>query len=153
MQLWPSLRYGLGTLTNDVEAADDLLDGVDRGMLSFLGVNKNIKAGWRRRLHTTFGGIGLHSFVIEQFISRVNLLLQHYHTGSVISTKLDTALRLLQLHLGTEVFPFDLPYTTWSFLSLLYWLKMLWRTLWLFGITITLDLSHLIFPVCTMLPS
>lgn len=60
------------------------------------GDSKTVKTGWRC-IHTTFGGFGILSFPIEQLICRLNLLLQHYHTGSAISRKLDLSFRLLQL--------------------------------------------------------
>jgi hypothetical protein len=43
-QLWPSLRYGLGTMTNDIKVADKLLNATDYKMLNILG-------GFPQRLH------------------------------------------------------------------------------------------------------
>jgi hypothetical protein len=36
-QLWPGLRYGLGTMTNDLEVANKLLNKTDYKMLNILG--------------------------------------------------------------------------------------------------------------------
>jgi hypothetical protein len=41
-QLWPGLRYGLGTMTNDLEAAKQLLDDTDWKTLNILSVLRNI---------------------------------------------------------------------------------------------------------------
>ncbi len=41
-QLWPGLRYGLGTKTNDLEAAEQLLDDTDWKTLNILGVLQNV---------------------------------------------------------------------------------------------------------------
>ncbi len=92
-QLWPGLRYSLGTMTNNIEAADNLLDKENYIMLNILGVVRTIHRGLRK-LHITFGGFGLFT---EQLISRINTFFQHYHTPSNISKKLDMFLRYLQL--------------------------------------------------------
>jgi hypothetical protein len=96
LQLWPGLRYGLGTMTNDLEPAEDLLDSKDHKMLNMLSVLLNVTKGLRR-LHTTFGGFGLLSLPTEQLISQVNMLMQHYHASTNLGGKLDASLRYLQL--------------------------------------------------------
>lgn len=80
-KLWPSIRYRLGAMTNDMEEISSLLDKQDYKTMSSLGVASTIKTGWRK-LHSTFGGIGLYSLLTEQLIERLTLLLQHYQTGS-----------------------------------------------------------------------
>jgi hypothetical protein len=110
-QLWPGVRYGIGTMTNDLEEAEEFLDKTDHRMLNVLGIARAVKKGWRR-IHSTFVGFGLFTFVTEQLIERLNLLLQHYNTGSSISKKLDASLRYLQLQIGTNIYPLDLPYDT-----------------------------------------
>ncbi len=57
-QLWPSLRYGLGTMTNDIKLAAKLLDNVNYKTLNVLGILRNVTKGLRK-IHTTFGGFGL----------------------------------------------------------------------------------------------
>jgi hypothetical protein len=68
LQLWPGLRYGLGTMTNNLESAKELLHAKDYKMLNVLGVLRNVTKGLRQ-LHTTFGGFGLFSLTTEQLIS------------------------------------------------------------------------------------
>jgi hypothetical protein len=46
-QLWMGLRYGIGTLPADREETAGLLHDADREILPFLGVNRNIRKGWR----------------------------------------------------------------------------------------------------------
>jgi hypothetical protein len=70
-QLWPGLRYGLGTMTNNIEAADNHLDKEDYRMLNILGVVRTVDCGLRK-LHMTFGGFGLFNLATEQLISRIN---------------------------------------------------------------------------------
>ena len=132
-QLWPGVRYGLGTMTNDLEAADNLLYKEDYKMLNVLGVVRSVSTGLRR-LHTSFGGFGLYNLPVEQMICRVNMLTQHYHTSTNVSKKLDASLRYLQLQLGTPHNPFLLDYAVWGHLTPLSWVKMLWRTLNYFDI-------------------
>ena len=57
-QHWPSIRYGIGTMTNDMEEAEELLDEFDYGLLNILGIARTVKTGWRK-LHSTFGGFGI----------------------------------------------------------------------------------------------
>lgn len=127
LQLWPGLRYGIGTLTNDLEEALDVLGNSDFEVLPILGIARTVKKRWRR-LHFAFGGFGLLNFPTEQLIARLNLFLQHYHTSSALSQKLDASLRYLQLQLGTNKCPFELEYDTWSWYAPLSWLKMFWRS-------------------------
>ena len=60
-QLYPQVKYGLGcnaSLVADLmgqESKVQPLRKVYRKMLSYIGVNRNIKAGWRHH-HPTFGG-------------------------------------------------------------------------------------------------
>ena len=56
-QLWAGVRYALGTLTNNLEDTNSCLDGTDYKMLSLLGINRNIKKGWR---HSWIGSSGTH---------------------------------------------------------------------------------------------
>jgi hypothetical protein len=80
LQLWPGLRYGLGTMTNDIEKAKSVNSKTDYRMLNILGVARTVTTGLRT-LHTTFGGFGLLSVATEQLICRINMLLQHYHSS------------------------------------------------------------------------
>ncbi len=139
-QLWPGLRHGFGTMTNNLEAAKQLLNDTDWKTLNILGVLQNITKGLRR-LNTTFGGFDLFSLSTEQLICQVNMLLPHYHVSTNLSKKLDASLRYLQLQLGTPYNPFTLDYKRWSHLALLSWVKMLWRSLHHFDIHL-----HMSFP-------
>jgi hypothetical protein len=132
-QLWPSLRYGLGTMTNDMEVAEKLLDKTDYRTLNILGIVRNVSTRLRK-LHTTFGGFGLFNLPTEQLISRVNMLFQHYHISTNLSRKLDASLRYLQLQLGTPHNPLTLDFSKWGHLAPLSWVKMLWKSLHHFNI-------------------
>ncbi len=72
---------------------------------------------------------GLFNLPVEQMICRVNMLMQHYHTSTNVSKKLDASLQYLQLQLGTPHNPLLLDYAVWGHLAPLSWVKMLWRTL------------------------
>ncbi len=109
-QLWPGVRYGLGTMRNDLEAANSLFHDEDYRMLNVLGEARSITKGLRR-LHTTFGGFGLFNLPAEQLISCMNMLMQHYHTSSNLSRKLDASLGCLQLQLGTPGNPLELNFS------------------------------------------
>ncbi len=72
-QLWPSLQYGLGTMTNEEEEAENLLNKADYYTLNVLGIFRNVSTGLQK-LHTTFGGFGLFNLPTEQLISCINML-------------------------------------------------------------------------------
>ena len=100
-QHWPGIRYGIGTMTNDMEEAEELLDEFDYGLLNILGIARTVKKGWRK-LHSTFGGFGIMNLATEQLIERLNLLPQHYNTATPTSDKLNSPLRYHQLQPGTN---------------------------------------------------
>ncbi len=45
LQLWPGLRYGLGTMTNDIEEATRVNSKTDYRMLKILGVARTVTKG------------------------------------------------------------------------------------------------------------
>jgi hypothetical protein len=132
-QLWPSLRYELGTMTKDMEVAEKLLDKTNYRTLNILGIFRNVSTGLHK-LHTTFGGFGLFNLPTEQLISQVNMIIQHYHISTNLSRKLDASLRYLQLQLGTPHNPLTLDFSKWNHLAPLSWVKMLWKSLHRFNI-------------------
>jgi hypothetical protein len=93
-QMWPGLRYGLGTITNYTEPAAKLLDDVDYRNLNVLCILHHVTKGLRK-IHTTFGGFGMFDLSMEQLISRVNMFFQHYHVSTNLSKKLDASLGYL----------------------------------------------------------
>jgi hypothetical protein len=121
-QLWPSLQYGLGTMTNNIEVANKLLNATDYKTLNILGVFRNASTGLQK-LQTTFGGFGLFSLPTKQLISQVNMLFQHYHVSTNLSRKLDALLRYQQLQLGTPQNPLMLDFAKWGHLAPLSWTK------------------------------
>jgi hypothetical protein len=52
LQLWTSLQYGLGTMTNDLEEAGSLLHNEDQEVLNILGIRHNTEHN-KRTLRTT----------------------------------------------------------------------------------------------------
>ena len=125
-QLWSSVRYALGTLTNCLDDADKCLEGTDYKMLSLLGINRHIKKGWRRLPHL-FGGIGLLSLPIEQHICRVNLFCQHFGSTSTIGQKLLTSLHWLQMQIGCSGNPLLFDYSIWGHLVTPSWVTSFWE--------------------------
>ena len=86
------------------------------------------------------------NFCTEQFIERLLLLLQHYHSGSSLSMKLDASMAYLQLQLGTNTCPFDLDYDRWGHFAPLSWTKMMWKTLKVSGFSLHLDYEDIPLP-------
>ena len=65
-QLWPGLRCGLGTVSNNIEVAENLFTEEDYKMHKILGIARTVSKGLRK-VQQTFGGFGL--------ISRINMLM------------------------------------------------------------------------------
>jgi hypothetical protein len=78
-------------MTNDLEVTDNILHKEDYRMFNVLGVVCSMTKDLRR-LHTSFGGFGLFNLLVEQLICRVKMLMQHYHTSTNLSRKLDASL-------------------------------------------------------------
>ncbi len=112
----------------------------DYEILPILGVARTVKRELRT-LHTTFGRFDLFHLPTEQLICRINMLLQHYHTSSTLSKKLDASFRYLQLQLGTPYLLFK----KWGHLAPLSWVKMFWRSLDKFNIQ--LHMKYTILPL------
>jgi hypothetical protein len=75
-----------------------------------------------------------------------NAALQHYHTSTNLSRKLDASLQYLQLQLGTPHNPFLLDYAVWGNLAPLSWVKMLWQTLHYFDIHLYMAYPSIALP-------
>ena len=150
-QLWAKLKYGLGTNSSpadDLEGLEDeggALRKVYHGMLSYLGVNRNIKAEWRH-LPSTFGGVGLRKLLVEVLIGRVNLFIQHYGTSSTLGQKLTISLEALQLEVGMRTCPLNKPYHPLGPLSTPCWCRSLWESLDRFGFTLDMDSKEIPVP-------
>lgn len=127
-QLAKRITYALGTLSNTIEAAEECLQDVDYTLLPLLNVNRHIRTGWRR-LHQTFGGIGLLHLPTEQLICRLNILQQHFASKSTIGLKLSCSLHWLQMQLGHDDNPLLLDYGKWGKLTCRSWWVELWHSL------------------------
>ena len=145
LQLWASLRYGIGTMTNDIEEAEGLFKEQEQGLLNILGIVKNVKRELRR-LQPTFGGFGLFNLPMEQLVGRINLMMQHYHTPSNLSRKLDVSLNYQQLQVGTNKNPLTLNYDKWGHLATFSWTKMLWRSLKYHAVDLYMKFEEIPFP-------
>ncbi len=138
IQLLARLKYALGTLTNSLEDAESCLSEVDYTLLPLLNVNRHIRTGWRR-LHQSFGGIGLLHLPTEQLICRLNILQQQYGTKSTVGLKLSCSLHWLQLQLGHDDNPLLLKYSQWNHLTCRSWWVELWQSLQTSPVQVTLN--------------
>ena len=73
-------------------------------MLSRLGVNQNIKWGWRH-VCQLFGGIGIRRLLPEISIARTNMFLQHYRSPAAVVNNLIASMDHLQLEAGFDNCP------------------------------------------------
>ena len=145
LKLWPGIRYGLAIMATPLKVAKKLLSVYHFRMLSFLGVNRNIKKEWRT-LPRAFGGIGLFSFPVEQTICCLNVLVQHFGVPSVLGKKFKASLEAMQLEAGLNVNPLTCPYKKYGSLVTYCWFKILWERLWHYRFTVHLHHPEIPLP-------
>jgi hypothetical protein len=138
MQLWPSLRYGLGTLSASLAQLRSALPKFAFTILPKLGVNRHIRKGWRH-LHQSFCGLGMFSLPIESAICRVNLFLQHWGNPTPIGESLRCSMELLQLETGLESCPLHHDFRILGPLCTRSWLRSFWECISWFKISLSLD--------------
>jgi hypothetical protein len=129
LQLWSSVRYGLGTLSAPLAMLGELTTNFAFRALPYLGVNCNIRTEWRY-MYNTFGGVGLLSLSTEAAIARVNLFLQHWGMPSPIGQMLQTSMEGLQLEIGCVGCPLQEPFHPMGALTTHCWLRSFWDKWW-----------------------
>ena len=144
-QLWMGVRYGIGALPADREEISGFLQETDRSMLPFLGVNRNIKTGWRT-LHRSFLGIGLFNFDVELMIQRVNLFLQHYDSPYDIGVTLRATMELVQLEAGLRDCPLLHSFQKYGVNTTHCWFRSFWQACDLFGFHLSIDYPTIPIP-------
>ncbi len=113
--------------------------------LNVLGMVHSVTKGFCQ-MHTTIGGFSLFNLSIKQLICQVNMLMQHYHTSTNLSRKLNASLRYLQLQLGMPYNLLLLVYAAWGHLAPMSWIKMLLRVLHHFDIHLHIPYPNIAFP-------
>jgi hypothetical protein len=98
-KLWAGVRYKLAVLATPLSILAGVLKKQNIWLLSFLGVNRNVKREWQT-IHRAFGGIGLFSFAIEQMIGMINMLVQHFEANMTLAKKFTAMLEAMQLEIG-----------------------------------------------------
>ena len=146
-QLWTSIRYGIGigALPADETEVESVLQDSYRGMLPFLGVNRNIKRGWRT-LHRSFLGIGLFDFSTEMMIQRVNIFLQHYDSPFDIGITLRAVMELVQLEAGFADCPLNHPFHPVGQFVTHCWFRSFWQAFDKFNCRMFLSYPTIPFP-------
>ena len=109
LQLWAGVRYGLGVLAIPLAEFGELTKNFAYRVLPKLGVNRNIRTGWRY-LHPAFSGCGLLDLSTESVISRLNMFLQHWDNPAPVGSALRASMECLQLEIGCRGCPLDEPY-------------------------------------------
>ena len=114
-------------------------------VLPCLGVNRNIRTGWRY-LHPVFSGCGLLHLLTESVISRLNMFLQHWDNPAPLGQALRSSLECLQLEVGcqgcplAEPFSFMGPHCTHS------WVRSFWECVDAYSLQLVLDYASIPSP-------
>jgi hypothetical protein len=108
-KLWPGIKYCLATLAMPLEIAQTASQHKNFHLLSFLGVNRNVKREWRS-LHRAFGGIGLYSLPAKHAIAMINMITQHCSTETKLAKKFLASIEALQLKIGCIGIPLSKDY-------------------------------------------
>ena len=114
------------------------LRAIYREMLPCLGINRNIKRGWRH-IGQVFGGIGLRRLLPEVLMARINLFLQHFRSESLVGTSLMSSLEHLQLEAGFDNCPLNRPYNPIGPFTTRCWIRSLWESLDYCGVELVVD--------------
>ena len=107
-------------------------------MLPRLGINQNVKRGWRH-ISQLYGGIGLRRMLCDITIARTNLFLQHYKSPSAVGMSLTSSLEHLQLEAGYDNCPLYHPFHSLGELTTPCWTKYLCKSLDYCNIKLTVD--------------
>jgi hypothetical protein len=113
--------------------------------LSFFGVNRNIRSGWRY-LPTAFGGCGLFSLSTECVIARLNLLLQHWLAPSTLGESLSCSMEYLQLEAGFAACPLSEPFEPLGPLCTHSWVRSLWESVQAYNLDVDLEYPSILPP-------
>jgi hypothetical protein len=136
--LWPGVQYSIATLATPMAVTTSLLQSLEIKVLGPMGVNRHVKTEWRT-LAREFGGIGLYNLTIEQFISWLEVILQHYRTGSTLLQKMQASLEALQLEVGCHGNPLNEDYGKRGCLATDCWVKAVWERVWTYKFAVHLD--------------
>ena len=143
--LIPALKYGLSTLATPLAVTIDTLRKYEFELLSYLGVNKHVRTEWRS-IPRELGGVGLWNFTVEQCISWLEALLQHYGTNSTIAKKMLASLESLQLEIGCAGNPLAENYQMRGGLATSCWMKAVWERIHYYDIGLILSYDKLPMP-------
>jgi hypothetical protein len=144
-KLWPGIRYGLATLAMSLEIAASILQRENFHLLSFLGVNQNVKREWRT-LHCAFGGIGLYSLAVKHTMAMINMIVQHYGTKTMLAKKFSASLEAMQVEIGCAGNPLNKGYDRFHCLAMPSWVKSLWERLYFYWFSMHIDYQWLDMP-------
>jgi hypothetical protein len=97
-------------------------------------------------MHRAFGSIGLFSFPVEQTIGMINMLIQHYGTGTTLALKMTESIEALQLEIGCIGSLFDENYDELHHLATACWTKSLWERLHYYRFRVHLEYPPLPLP-------
>ena len=144
-KLWLGIWYGLSTLATPLSTAHNTLRKGNFRILSFLGINRNVKREWWT-LHRAFGGIRLFDLAVEHTIGMINIFIQHYGAGTTVAMKYLASLEALQLEIGCTGNPLEEDYKKYNCLATDSWVKSFWERLYYYWFHIHLDYANLPLP-------
>ena len=112
---WKSLEFPLIASSLSSSECEQLNKALYKCILPALGVNRNIKRIFRYA-PLQYGGLNLPEFMVEQEISHVLTIMEHYGESTSTSSFLATTIEYAQLQVGT-ITPFlTLPFKRYGFL-------------------------------------
>ena len=145
LQLWASIRYGLGVLSARLQDMGELCHNFAYQSLPFLGINRNITAGLRY-IHTAFGGVGLTSLATESVIARMNLFLQHWDNPAPIGQTLRACMEAIQLQCGFQGCPLSESFYPMGEICDHSWITSFWEVVDRYKLHLVLDYDILQLP-------
>ena len=134
--LWVQLKYPLPTISTTESQCNILMKTFFQRLLPAIGVARSLPLPFRHGTEKYFG-LGLPNIYLENTISKLNALLIHYHSNSLVSKHLHNSIEQLQLDIRTDK-PFTLcSYAKYGPLATDGWVKFLWYAISQMPIQIT----------------
>ena len=141
VQLWPALKYGIGTNAFHQHEMDLLLHPYIYKILPRMGCNRKIKKEWRT-IPYEFLGVGLPNYSLEQLIAQTNLLLQHFSSGTLVGNLMKNTYEQLQLEIGLGGCAFGQNWKHYQGLATDGWMKSIWEGAAEHKVNITIDSKY-----------
>ena len=134
-QFWPSVAFGISSITASLADLDQCMMKTYYSMLAIGGVRRSIRKELRQ-LDRGFYGCGLPHPGIECLIAQINKLLTNYGCNTGFGIHLQTSMELMVIEGGISNQLLAQPFPRYSKWISQCWLKSVWEKIYFFHLTV-----------------